>query len=444
MQSIISNPYIQNNNSDIKDPSGFLDSDNIVVSYDTTERKVTLTHSSGYIYYLWRGVKKRLVSPWISDAHIDSNNTYFLSSTDGNNFTWKTTLWNFYDLQVSYVYFSTNHKIGFREVHGIMPWQVHQELHQTLGTYKISGGDISDIIPSSTVATNRRPLVSNCIIKDEDLQTSVNAISNETNAYTILNLSGASNGTVEFTKASADIVPLNGNQPYYNQLSGGNYVQTLMSNNSYMNIWLIAVPVTNDIGSQAYRFLWLQGQTMSSVLSTIQQENTRGLSLGNLQSLFAEFVFVAKVVIRYQSSNWHIVETTLLSGTQYNQVNSSFTGMTSVNVDESFFTGNGTVANPLSIGNRVTLQTSASLNLTSIHDIINCDCTSNSITLNLPQISTISVGKEYIIHKLDASINNIIIDGYSNETINGYTTINVAFQRSTMNIKNIGTEWIIT
>ena len=59
--------------TDWKNPTGFVDPDNITVAYNYTNRTITLTHSSN-IYYYWNGVKYELgtAGSWTSSAHTDS------------------------------------------------------------------------------------------------------------------------------------------------------------------------------------------------------------------------------------------------------------------------------------------------------------------------------------------------------------------------------------
>ena len=80
-----------------------------------------------------------------------------------------------------------------------------------------------------------------------------------------------------------------------------------MTNNSYMSIWLVAVPVTTDAGSQAYRFLWMQGQS-NGALATEQALAPASLDLGDLRTRFTEFVFMTQIIIRYQGGNWDFTQ----------------------------------------------------------------------------------------------------------------------------------------
>ena len=92
----------------------------------------------------------------------------------------------------------------------MMQYQSHKEFHETVGTYRISGGDISGYVQASTTATNRRPDVSETVIQDEDLPDTLNELT--TKSYTI----GRNTTAFTFSLVQNDIVRLTGNQPFYN------------------------------------------------------------------------------------------------------------------------------------------------------------------------------------------------------------------------------------
>lgn len=71
-----------------------------------------------------------------------------------------------------------------------------------------------------------------------------------------------------------------------------------------------------------------------------------------------------------------------------------------------------------------------------------CDATSGAITITLPAAST-SSGKIYNIKKIDASGNNVVIDGNASETIDGATTQTITAQWTNRTIQSNGTAWFI-
>jgi len=331
------------------DFTGFYDPANVIVSYDSATRKVTLT---GTVEAYYQGqLVTALTSGWVSDAHPNTNGAWFLLY-NGSAFIWQmSTPWLFSDLMICYVNFGASNKWGIRECHSFMQWLSHKELHETLGTYLNSGGDLTGYTIGSTTAAERRPAVAITNVSDEDLPSAISSLA-DNGPYTILNL--ASTGTSTFTLSSSEIVPVSGNQPYWNQFSSPNWVQTLMSNNSYMTVFLVAVPTTADAGSLPYRYLWMQGQSNGSLASQ-QSVNFGSLNTGQLSSAFTEFVPIGKIIIRYQGGNWSIYSVEKLTGTRVSSQSSLSGGFLSTVTTDASMTGTGTGASPLVVARTATV-----------------------------------------------------------------------------------------
>ena len=333
-----------------KDPTGWVDPNNLIINYSASGRTISLTHSipGKNIEYMWQGLKKNIGTSWVSPQHPATlDKQYFLFSSDGVTFNWSEMSWAFSDIMVAFVNYGTIDKYCIRETHGLMPWQVHEEFHQIHGTYRISGGTLSNYVLSSTTAANRRPFVTETLIKDEDLKT-YNPLLN-TALYTRMHLE--STGLNIFSKSNSDIIALSGNQPYYNQFTGGTWVQTLVANNEYTTVWLISAPMAADSNSQAYRYIWLQGQSSGSLTSQ-EALFPSDLNLGFLGELTTEFIFITKLIIRYTSSNWFIVSVSDLTGTRQSTTGVGTSGvyLSAVTTDLSL-NGLGTSVSPLSLLN---------------------------------------------------------------------------------------------
>ena len=328
-----------------KEPTGFTNNQNITVSYDSTTRKITL---SGTFDAYYQGVRVReLIDGWVSQAHADVQGTYFLYYCD-SGFVFSTTPWEFSCLQIAFVQYNS-HIIGMREVHGFMPNSVHQELHSTLGTYKSSGGDFSDYTLNSNTATLRRPVVSNTVVADEDLLSTVLTLTSK--LYTQRYLTGSA--VRSFNMDQAEIVAVSGSQPYYNLNTGGTWSQALFANNSYGAVFVVAVPTTNDAGSQKYRYMFVQPQLNSASLSDIQSLTPNSLVHGTASTLVSEFVFIGKIIIRYTGGDWSITQVDKLEGTRIAQVSVNANGLSIVSHDTNF-TGDGTTASPLALATEIT------------------------------------------------------------------------------------------
>lgn len=326
-----------------KEFTGFDNPGGVVSTYNKANRTVTLT---GTFKLYWRGREVTSVtSGWTSSAHANDADPHFLFyDGDTDTFVWQTTPWTFDKAQIAYVSGTT---FGIRETHGLMAWQTHEELHKVQGTYldpAAGGGDIGAIIIGSTTAANRRPTVAATLVRDEDLPTTINSLPAGT--YTQMYLAGAG-ATNTFATGATDIVPLSGNNPYYNLNTAGTWSQALMTNNTYMCVFLVASPVMADADSQLYRYLWVQGQSIGT-LAQMQGVTFNQLSLGTLTSLFTEFVPIGKIIIQYTSGNWKIVQSEKLIGSRAGFTSVVGTGLSTVSVSAPL-TGDGTVSNPVAI-----------------------------------------------------------------------------------------------
>lgn len=356
--------------------TGFTNPAGIEVSYNSTTRKVTLT-GDVKLYYKGRIIPE-FISGWESPAHADVAGVYFLRY-NGSGVMFDTTPWYFYCAQIAFAQYKVTGTIsvGIRESHGLGDWNWHLGQHNTIGTYLSSGGDLFNHTLNSQTATDRRPDVSATTVNDEDLPSTITALTSKKYCQRYLSGTGTRNLTVE----QDDIIANNGSLPYYNQWNGSEWVQTLMSNNQYGAIFVVALPVTSDSGSQQIRYMWVQPQQVGT-LTTIQSLTPINLTHGDSSSLVSEFVFIGKVIIRVTGGGWQLHSVEKLTGSRSLQVSSPAGNYLSVVTTDSTLTGEGTASSPLGV------------NVSSFYNTLSGDVTISLGTFNQPErsnaVSTIS------------------------------------------------------
>lgn len=343
-------------NNITNEPTGFTNNENIVVTYNSSTRKITLT---GIFEAYYKGALiHELTNEWESAAHPATlDKTYFFYYCD-DGFVISDQIWDFNCLQIAVVQYFTAQQIALREVHGFQQWQTHKELHEVIGTYLIAGGDLSDFTLSSTTATVKRPVVSSARIQDEDLPSVLDALTSK--QYTIRYLVG-SVAVRTFETDRGDFIKLSTTTPQFNEFTGGAWTFTNMSNNNYAAVFLVAIPTTDDTTSKKYRFMWTQPQQQSATLATIQALTPNSLNHGSDAALLPEYVFIGKIIIQCTSggNNWQIISVEKLTGTRINQVTTNLGGaITSVTHDNNF-AGSGTSLSPLTLASLTTYENNA-------------------------------------------------------------------------------------
>jgi hypothetical protein len=134
-----------------------------------------------------------------------------------------------------------------------------------------------------------------------------------------------------------------------------------MSNNNYAAVFIAAIPVSSDTNSQKYRYVFVQPQTQSATLTTIQALTPNNLVLGDSSLLLAEFVFFGKIIIQCVSggNNWQITSIEKILGNKSSQLQVSLGGaLTSVSTDANF-AGSGTSLSPLTLARLTTYENNA-------------------------------------------------------------------------------------
>ena len=332
-----------------KEPTGFTAPENVIVTGDGTARTVTLTGTVNAYYHSIPN--ETIVSGWTSPAHDNTTTKVWFLTYDGTDIDWRDISvagFDYSNILIAFAFYNATdgNWVYQRECHGLQQWQSHKIDHDTIGTYRDSGGTLADYTLASTTAAERRPSVSTSVIYDEDLPTTNLAL--PVGTYTQYYIDGAG-GSPNFITTATDIVPLSTNRPYWNEFTGGAWQQTLMSTGDYMNIWIIAVPTAADANSQKLRYLFVQGQQEFGTATGASAETTNDVNLGEFSDLTPELVYISKVTIRYIWGNWQLIEVTDLTGTKLSQSQSPTGNYLSSVASDTTLTGIGTTGDPLGL-----------------------------------------------------------------------------------------------
>jgi len=334
-----------------KEVTGFVSPESIIVTYSVANRTVTLT---GPVAAYWRSLTvDPLVTGWVSEPHLTGRTTTQYLWYNGSAFVWSDGIpWTFDLLQIAAVVFSPAGVFitAIRECHSTMQWQSHNEFHRTIGCYLSAGGDIpsASYTLNSYTATNRRPNIDATYLADEDLPSTLPALTSK--LYTRFNLTGTS--TMVFTTGQSEMVSVTGAIPNWNQFNGSTWVQTPMLKDEYAAIFVLAVPSTSDTESQNIRYTFIQPQSVSEDLLTIQNLTPNSINLNGFSALNPELCYINKIIIRYDgpsANNWLIYSVEKLVGTKISQTAVTGVFLSSVAVDGVTITGNGTTGSPISV-----------------------------------------------------------------------------------------------
>jgi hypothetical protein len=319
----------------------------LLVSYSEVTNKVTITGAFQAVYKgrLILDVDTSYEVPLAVSPVVGVKN-YFLVYGE-NGYEWMSNgAFHFDQILICYLYFRADgtYLFGLNEAHGLMPWQSHSAEHNTIGTWRVSGGDVTGITIGITTAADRRPLVSNVVLRDEDKDTEVTGITVKEN-YTVAYCSD-----VEITSEEdqAEILKLSGSIPQYNLFTGGSWGLTDLPNNNSMSIWGVAMPVTNDAKAQKRRIFWVTGQSVSSTNAQELSKSPLDLDLCSFNNISPEFNFFAQIVVRRTGGNWTVQAVRSLTGSRSLQVSQAAgNALTAVNRIGVNLTGSGTAADPL-------------------------------------------------------------------------------------------------
>lgn len=91
---------------------------------------------------------------------------------------------------------------------------------------------------------------------------------------------------------------------------------------------------------------------------------------------------------------------------------------------------------------QTTTTTVTSGTTASAATVILVNAASAALTVSLPQASTV-LNKNYMVKKIDSSVNAVTVDPYLSETIDGETTMVLSYKDSAIHLVSDGSNWYI-
>lgn len=272
-------------NPGTKEPTGFSNSLDSTISFNSTTRTFTISPVDGN-YEVWvRGVKYQISEP-LSVVIPDVSGGYNIYFDASCTLREKTA---FFDLEweapVAYIYWrSPSATIFADERHGTtLDWQTHEYLHRTQGAQYATGFAISNYTTTGTGSTtaDMKLDIANGTFYDEDIQVDIVHSSSPIPNTWQQKLQGGAYIPVFYltstgwAKTTATQYPVKLDSMFIPQYNSGTSLVT-MGNNKYSNSWIVA---TNNLNEP---IIAIMGQAEHSNISGAQDEQWSSLSLSQL------------------------------------------------------------------------------------------------------------------------------------------------------------------
>jgi hypothetical protein len=287
-------------NTVLMTPSGFENTTDSVITYNSSTRILTIT-PSGTSFNVWTtGIRHTFSASLSSTAHSDTAGTVVFYYIDSSGILQMSasypTMYNIALVAFIYYYSSTIYLVA-EERHGtVMDPATRNELHQTIGTYFVSGLVVANytLIPASPTNTDNTYSISSGVISDEQLLLSITELS-VGGPYTVLQLIGSGVWTWTVDNTLPFYYEID-SYIQYNQYTGGSWQLTTLLQGSYVNYYII---FTGSL-SASTQILIIPGQITYSTLAAAQGENFYNLDHDGL--VFPEFLPLYKITYRTGSS----------------------------------------------------------------------------------------------------------------------------------------------
>ena len=298
---------------DQHEPTGWVDKTQTTLSYTAATRTLTLTvGGSGASFY--SGAQRFALAAAAAPTVVHANTTgiHYIYYDGSTTLTASTTVWtiNSSVVPVAAIYYNATLVSGvvLDERHGIqMDGATHSYLHDTRGTQVESGFAASNYTLSDAADASTTPDIATGIITDEDLETTVAALTAGASAYKVWYRSGAAG---EWTWLAVDFPFTYGTYIHYNQFTGGVWTRTELTNARYVNMYCFALPAVTS----GYGFAWVMGQAIHTTVANANAENVNSLAYGTFP--FTEAAVLYKLTFLTATGNANLGKVQLMSLTR--------------------------------------------------------------------------------------------------------------------------------
>ena len=295
---LTSEPALSTIEGVVKDPTGFLNRTSSTLTFDPTARWFTISPISSFDIYS-NGNKFTKSAPEAIQISTTTGMHYVTYNSAGS-LVESTSPWAFSEVQVATIYWnnSTGSHLFGDERHGFIQWQMHEYMHNSIGTRYANGFSATTTVLSGGSPTDDRNSTITYTggdLYDEDLKINiVNAASpsvafeqklgtsnltpaNSAKIPMLYRLGATGDWTTGELSGYSFLAGSTGTCPYWNQFVTGAWQQTAAVNGDRIAYFVYA---TNNPEKP---IIGVMGQRIDSSLANAQNNNTPdNLALGTL------------------------------------------------------------------------------------------------------------------------------------------------------------------
>lgn len=318
--------------SDVKDPTGYLDADEVSLSFDNGNRRLTVEPSGSSFSFYMNGIGFTKSSPETIDISDDEGLHFIYYDQDGilqETTTFTEDILRIYGYTAVIYWDATNSQQIYlgNETHLTIEGLEHLSRHFTLHTLLQSGGGLGDIVADQNGDDDEDAQFSiqATVIWDEDLKWELSARASTGTNIPVYYRSGADASNI-WRVDESDVFPFLGDGvgglAFFNELSGGTWSLAEVGNLDFVLAHVFAMndpdrPYAVIMGQEEYTTL---GNARDGALTEVKSLILNGLP-------FQEFKFLGTLIGQTGNGYDNTVKTRIRStgtGDDYVDLRNSF------------------------------------------------------------------------------------------------------------------------